>query len=151
MINRNVPLQFDPDGSAFLLMRDTELENYIVKYRGVVNVKVGKPETPGTEQQNKTAHALLTAFYVSGMASIPDNCTMAEFKIRKKIEFGPCYEFEHRGQFVRIPKSWADYSKEERRVFIDSLISEITQSGALTESPKLQEIMKGMEDMAKMK
>jgi hypothetical protein len=151
MINRNVPLQFDPDGSAFLLMRDPEFDKYIVKYSGVVNVKIGKPEKPGTEQQNKAAHALLTAFYVSGMASIPDNCTLALFKIRKKLEFGPCYEFEHKGQVICVPKSWADYSKNERCVFIDALMSEITQSGALAESTKLQKIFQGMEDMAKMK
>jgi hypothetical protein len=151
MINRNVPLQFDPDGSAFLLMRDSELEKYIVKYKGVVNVKVGKPETPGSEQQNKAMHALLAAFYISGMASIPDNCTLAEFKMHKKSEFGPCYEYEQKGKLVRIPKSWADYSKEERCTFIDALMAEITQSGALAESEKLQVIFQGMEDMAKMK
>lgn len=122
-----------------------ELDALLIKHKNEVHIKISKPVTPGTEEQNRAAHALLTAFYVSGFASIPDNCTLAEFKVRKKLEYGPVYEFEYRGQTAKIPKSWAEYSKQERIDFIDSLLAEITQSGALAASEKLQEIIKGME------
>jgi hypothetical protein len=149
MISQNVRMfQTSQKDFAFYLS-DPELADLMDKHSGMVNVKVSKPVTPGTEEQNRAAHALLTAFYVSGFASIPENCTLAEFKVRKKLEYGPVYEFEHNGQTVRVPKSWADYSKQERTDFLEGLIAEVTQSGALAASDKLQEILKGMEDNAR--
>lgn len=148
MFNRNVTMLKSVFGYVIRVEEreaDNELDDLFEKHGGLVNVKITKPSSPGTEEQNRAAHALLTAFYISGYASIPENCTLAEFKIRKKLEFGPVYEFEHKGQMVQVPKSWSEYSKQERCDFIDGLIAEITQSGALAASPKLQEILAGME------
>ena len=146
MIERNVPLEYESDGVFSLRIDGPEIKALATKYDGVVSVRIGKPMTPGTAAQNRTAHALLTAFYLSGYASIPGDCTHAEFKMRKKLEYGPVYEFDYNGQVARIPKSFSDYSKEERCHFIDALVAEITQSGALAASDKLQEILKGMQE-----
>jgi hypothetical protein len=144
IVSRNVNMLHTGSHDYVIHVTDPDLDVLFEKHGGQVNVKIGRPETPGTEQQNRAAHALLTAFYVSGFASIPENCTLAEFKVRKKLEYGPVWEFEYNGQRARVPKSWADYSKQERAAFLDGLIAEIYQSGAFTASEKLREIINGM-------
>ena len=116
------------------------------KYGGEANVKISRPVKPGTEDQNRAMHALLTAYYVTGMHSAPEGYTLEAFKIYMKLRFGPVYQIEIDGHDVRVPKSWSDYSREERRDFIDGMISEIYQSGALSASEKIREIIEGMSD-----
>lgn len=118
---------------------------------GKVNIKITKPTSPGTEEQNRAMHALLMEYYKTGLHSAPEGTTLAEFKIFMKIEYGPCYECEYKGHQIKAPKSWADYSKDERRDFIDGLISEIHQSCAYSESDRIQEIIEGMEQNNKIK
>ena len=148
MINRNMEFykNHEDDRHYLTSIEGNEINELINKYGNVLNVKIGKPETPGSERQNRAMHSLLTAFYVSGFASLPENCTLDKFKILKKLAFGPCYDLEYQGQQVRVPISWSNYSKGDRVEFINCLIAEITQSGALAESPKLQEIIKGMSE-----
>ena len=150
MIDFNLNAQFDAASGDVIITvpYDSDVEKLVLKYKGVVNVKLSKPKDPKTDAQNRTAHALLTAFYLSGMASLPEDCTLAKFKIIKKLDYGPVYETEYKGQLVRIPYSFADYSKEQVAAFIDSLVTEIVQAGAGTDK-KVQEILKGMEDNQK--
>jgi hypothetical protein len=107
-------------------------------------VKFSKPEDPGTEQQNRFMHSLLTAYYKTGMHSAPERYTLAEFKIYMKVQFGLCYEMEIRGKLTLVPVSWTDYNKEERQIFIDGLLSEILQV-VCPLTKEIEEIIRGAE------
>jgi hypothetical protein len=125
-------------------MCDPELDKIYSKHNGFMTVRISVPIESKTLKQLATAHALISAFYLSGMASLPENCTLAKFKLLKKVEYGVCFETEYKGQLVRVPISMADYSKDEMREFIDKLLVEIKQSGAESDK-KVQEIIFGME------
>jgi hypothetical protein len=148
MINENVYINFMPGGEKviFLDKRDPEITALCDKYNGLVNVKISKPVERGTEQQNRAAHALMSAYYTTGLHSAPGGYTLAEFKIYMKLQYGPVYEIDTPAGECRVPKSWSDYSKDERREFIDGIISEIHQSGAYAESAKIREIVEGMNE-----
>lgn len=146
MFNQNV-VMFHAGGHEYVIhLKDEVLDDLFTRFGGQVNVKVGKPEAPGTEQQNRAMHALLQEYYITGMHSAPEGCTFADFKIFMKLEHGPSWQLDYKGQQVRVPKSWADYTKQERADFITALISEIHQSGAYAESAKIREIISGMEE-----
>lgn len=102
-------------------------------------------QEPGTENQNRAMHALLTEYYKTGMHSAPEGYTLPMFKVYMKLQYGPdAYEMEFKGKSIMVPKSWSNYTKRERMVFIDGLLAEIFQ----TVRPltwKLQEIIQGME------
>jgi hypothetical protein len=145
MFSQNIAPVVTDQGLRFTFELEGEIKKLYEKYGGMVNVKIGAPSEPGTEEQNRAMHALLSAYYVTGMHSAPEGYTLAEFKIFMKLQYGPSSEIEYKGQAVKVPKSWAEYSKRERMDFIDALISEIHQSGAYAESEKIREIISGME------
>jgi len=116
----------------------------------------------GTAAQNKAFHALCQEFYVSGCHSY--NCaSWLELKEYIKRDLGAgfasfVYADETGMHEVKtqsdIPagtpsthmrgklKSWADYSKKERRETMDNLISTMIQAGV--KSRKFDEILGGM-------
>ena len=146
MISQNVTLHHISSDAFAIFIDDPELGVLASKYGCEVNVKISRPVKPGTEEQNRAMHALLTAYYVTGMHSAPEGYTLDAFKVYMKLRYGPVYQIEIDGQNVRVPKSWSDYSKDERREFIDGLISEINQSDAFAASEKIREIIEGMTD-----
>lgn len=148
LLSQNVALEFEGGDLFSLRVSGPQVLELFKKYHGQANVKLGRPETPGTEQQNRAMHALLCAYYLTGMHSAPEGCTLDDFKIYMKVQYGPCYEMDYQGRQVRVPKSWADYSKQERVEFIDALISEINQSGAYSASQKIRDIIAGMQQEA---
>lgn len=146
---RNLPIyKHGLVGFAIYLGNDPALQALAEKHAGQVHVRVSKPVTPGTEEQNRAMHSLLKEYYVSGFHSAPEGCTLEAFKLYIKIQYGPCHEMDYQGRPVRVPKSWADYTKQERSDLLNGLISEIHQTGAFAACPKLQEIIAGMESEA---
>ena len=143
MINLNVCLEINSGYNAELKIVDPELNRMFDKWGGWVNVKISKPISKKTQAQINTAFALVTAFYLSGMASLPENCTLDKFRFIKKMDYGPCHEVEYKGKIVRFPKSMAEYSKDDFCKFIDSIIIEIVQAGASGDK-KIAEILNGM-------
>ncbi len=145
MISRNVELTKINSSVFDIRIISHELEDIYKNHSGWCNVKITKPEAKGTEAQNRAMHALLTEYYITGFSSAPEGCTLVEFKIFMKLQYGPVYDMHVGVNDYKIPKSWADYSKEERMHFIDGLISEIHQSGAYNHSKRIREIIEGME------
>jgi hypothetical protein len=135
-----------PDNYFTLEFKSEEVYRLFEKYGDILNVKITNPEEGKTYKQIKTAHALVTGLYLSGMANLPENCTVNKYKIIKKLDYGPCYEMEYKDQLVRIPKSMSDYSKDELSAFIDAMKIECIQSGALNTSEKIQQIFDGLGD-----
>jgi hypothetical protein len=130
--------------SYTFIFSDPELDKIYDKHKGFMTVKISAPICSKTLKQLATAHALITAFYLSGMASLPENCTLEKFKFLQKIAFGPCEWVEYQGQKFPIPLSMSKYTKMELKDFIDCLLSEIKQSGAENDK-KIQQILNGME------
>ena len=128
---------------------DPELSKLNYKYGGVVNVKISKPVSPGSEEQNRAAHSLMGALFDTGMHSSPA-LTPGEFKLWCKIQFGPCMDWQYEGHPVKVPKSWADYAKQERAEFITRLLDYIDRIGAMADR-KIQEILAGMDENTKLK
>lgn len=123
---------------------DAELDHLYAKHAGYFTVRITAPIKSKTLKQLAAVHSLLSAFYFSGFASIPENCTLSKFKLLKKVEYGVCFEAEYKSQLVRVPISMASYSKDEMREFIDKILGEIKQAGAESDK-KVQEIICGME------
>jgi hypothetical protein len=145
MINRNVELTQINIGVFDIRILSAELNDLYKRYGGMVNVKISKPEAKGTEEQNRAMHSLLTEYYKSGYHSAPEGYTLAQFKIWMKLQYGPVYDMYIDGKDIKVPKSWSDYSKQERSDFIDGLVSEVKQSGAYNDFVKIREILDGME------
>lgn len=152
MINRNLALRKSDTGYWVQMSRldNFELDELWRKHEGMVNVKIGRPVSPGTDEQNRAMHSLLAAYYKTGFHSAPDefSTSLEAFKVWIKMQYGPCWCVDLDGQKTKVPKSWADYSKTERIRLIDGLISEINQSGAYTVSEEIQEIICGMQKEA---
>lgn len=144
MINQNVPLTpIDRVANRYTItLADPELTKLAYKY-GSVNVKISRPEEPGTQQQNKAMHALMTAFFFTGMHSSSAK-DPEEFKAWLKFTIGVCHDYEFNGERCKVAKSWAQYSKHERKQFIDALLSMVHQSGAYSEDERCREIIDGM-------
>jgi len=146
MISQLLTMVKSGDGYKVEIPASSEADKLFLKTGGLVAVTIKKPENPGTEAQNRAAHSLMQAYYQTGMHSSPDGTTFSEFRVRMKCEYGPVTTVSAKGITYMVPKSWADYTKEQRMGFIDGLISEIHQSGAYTESDKIREIIQGMEN-----
>jgi hypothetical protein len=142
MFSQNVVMD-GIDGKYTIRVHGYAVEQLYRKHKGKVNVIIQKPQSAGTEQQNRAMHALLTEYYKSNMHSAPEGTTFDQFKTQMKINYGPVYDLNFKDKTVKVPKSWANYTKEERGRFIDGLISEIIQSGASSIS-KIHDIIEGM-------
>jgi hypothetical protein len=127
-------------------------------------------DTP-TERQNRAFHALVQEFFSSGLHSYPAS-TFAKFRDLIKRDFGAGFEsYKYLKQTesgfqmceAKTPdevlenaavgakgkllvwgklKSWAEYTKKERRETIDRLMSAMIQCGVNTK--KFDEIIAGM-------
>jgi hypothetical protein len=125
----------------------------------------------GTLAQNKVFHALCQEYYRSGCHSYPA-ANFQEFRKHVKKNLGAGFEayvyiiqtpngfmWEETTRYKDIPrniakdrygkplikgklKSWANYTKKERKETIDRLISEMHQAGVQTR--KFYEILDGM-------
>jgi hypothetical protein len=108
----------------------------------------------GTEKQNRAFHALLQCYWASGCHSYNAR-NFEHFRALIKLYLGagmekfcnvanadgtPCPE----GRSDYRLKSWADYTKKERKETIDRLIAEMEQAGV--NSAKYEEILKGMNE-----
>lgn len=127
--------------------------------------------TEGTAAQNKTFHPLCNEYYKSGLHSFVGDLKTFRDYIKKDLGEGfesYVYAIIEAGKpivvkvdsYEEIPievrkdadykkmirgklKSWADYTKKQRRETIDLLISEMLQMGVDTK--KFREIMEGLE------
>jgi hypothetical protein len=144
MISQNIVMTRIRKSEYSFNIIDSCLDTLFEKHGGNISVKIDKPVTPGSNEQNKLMHALMTEFFLTGMHSSPAK-SIDEFKLWLKCQIGVCYDYEYQGKMVRVPKSWSLYSKIERMKFIDNLISMVIQSGAVAEDEKIQEILNGLD------
>jgi len=126
------------------------------KRNGYVTIKMTLPTRWGTDQQNRAFHALLGEFWKSGLSSYESYDDMKD-TIKLRIAGADEYIFidngkvrhvksldEVKGRYAEVPKSWADFTVEQRRDAIDEVIREATVAGI--NSKKWGEILQGMED-----
>ena len=126
------------------------------KRNGYVTIKMTLPERVGTDQQNRAFHALLGEYWKSGLSSYESYDDMKD-TIKLRIAGADGYIFidngkvrhvksldEVKGRYAEVPKSWADFTVEQRRDAIDEVIREATVAGI--NSKKWGEILQGMED-----
>ena len=140
------------DGNGYIIrVGGHDLDRLFERHKGNVHVEITKPVSEGTDEQNRAFHALIQAYYLTGMHSAPDGSTLEDFKIHIKWLYGPRWTKEIKGEKFVILKSWGDYNKTERCDMIDAVINEIHQAGAYAESEKIREIIAGMEYNADMK
>jgi hypothetical protein len=110
----------------------------------------------GTDAQNKTFHALLQCYWTSGCHSY-DARSFEHFRALVKLYLGAGTEKYYslvnedgtkcpNGRIAYRLKSWSDYTKKERRMTIDNLISEMMQ--AQVQTPRFEEILRGMEEQS---
>ena len=112
-----------------------------------------EPAAEGTDAQNRAFHALLQEYWRSGCHSYAAK-SFEHFRELIKLYLGAGAEkyysvVNDAGAPLEKPevtwrvKSWANYTKKERQATIDSLISEMIQTGA--NGKRFYEILKGME------
>lgn len=124
---------------------------------GYFTVTVEPVKKPGSEEQNRTWHALIREFWRSGCSSYDNFYDMRD---RLKLRIAGAKEYiwmdkhfvQHTAKqlddippcdFVGgVPKSWTDFSKGERRQMIDDTITEMFEAGV--NSKKFDEILEGM-------
>lgn len=124
------------------------------KRNGYVTIKMTLPERAGTDQQNKAFHALLGEYWKSGLSSYESYDDMKD-TIKLRIAGADEYIFidngkvRHakslegvKGRYAEVPKSWTDFTLEQRRDAIDEVIREATMAGVT--SKKWDEIITGM-------
>jgi hypothetical protein len=134
------------DDEYIIEIESHELDEIYKKYGGIVNLKITKPISPGTDLQNNACHALMQEFWLSKCHSAPAEIdTFDKFKFWLKESFGVCYDWTDTKSH-HVPISWSDYNKQQRSEFISTLIVQIEDSGAMDVRPKIQDILKTMED-----
>jgi len=113
-----------------------------------------EPASEGTNQQNKAFHALCQEYWRSGQHSYNAK-NFLHFRELCKLYLGAGAEQYYSlvgddGKAVDKPvvrwrvKSWARYSKKERKEAIDRIIAEMIQAGVNTR--KFEEILQGLEN-----
>ena len=112
------------------------------------------PAEDGTDKQNRTFHALLHCYWVSGQHSY-DVRNIQHFKELIKLTLGAGVEryyslIDDNGLPLKSPvvrwrvKSWSNYTKKERKEAIDRLIADMKMAGV--NSIKFEEILRSIED-----
>jgi len=126
------------------------------KRNGYVTIKMTLPERVGTDQQNRAFHSLIGEYWKSGLSSYESYDDMRDtFKLRAAgadeyifIENGKVRHAKSlddvKGRYAEVPKSWADFTIEQRKDAIDEVIREATMAGI--NSRKWEEILRGMEE-----
>ena len=123
------------------------------------NLKVGKHYNvevadEGTNKQNNAFHSLLQCYWASGCHSY-DARSFEHFRALIKLYLGAGAEqFSNLTNEDGTPnpkgrpdyrlKSWANYTKKERQMTIDNLISEMMQAGM--SGGRFEEILMGMQE-----
>jgi len=130
------------------------LEKADENHGGYFTVTIETPKRKGSEEQNRAFHALLNEFWISGCSSFNTYEQMRDhYKLRaagaKEYMFAdPAGQMtvktlsEVRGWYVEVPYSWAEMTKDQRRIAIDLIIDEMYESGVNTK--KFDEIMEGL-------
>ena len=127
------------------------------KRNGYVTIKITLPTRWGTDQQNRAFHALLGEFWKSGLSSYESYDDMKD-TIKLRIAGADGFLFiddkgrikevksleQVKGRYAEVPKSWADFTLEQRRDAIDEVIREATMAGV--NSKKWDEIITGMQE-----
>jgi hypothetical protein len=125
------------------------------------NLKIGcyynvELAAEGTDAQNKTFHALLQCYWTSGCHSYNAR-SYEHFRALIKLYLGAGTEKYWslvnedgtkcpNGRVAYRLKSWSDYTKKERQMTIDNLISEMLQAGM--NDKYFEEILQGMEEQS---
>ena len=129
------------------------------KRNGYITIKMTLPERVGTDQQNRAFHALLGEYWKSGLSSYESFEDMRD-TIKLRIAGADGFLFiddkgrikevksleQVKGRYAEVPKSWADFTLDQRKDAIDEVIREATMAGV--NSRKWDEIIAGMEDGA---
>lgn len=124
------------------------------KAGGYVTIQISLPKKIGTDAQNRAFHSLLGEFWSSGLSSYEsyeDLKDSIKLKVAGPDEFIFIKDGKVRrsktlegveGRYAEVPKSWADFTRDERKEAIDWVIKEAQMAGI--NSKKWDEIIKGM-------
>ena len=124
------------------------------KSSGFITVQISQPKKVGTDSQNRAFHALIGEYWLSGLSSyesyedLKDSIKLKcagpdEFIFIKdgKVKRSKTLEGVE-GRYAEIPKSWTQFTLEERKMAIDMVIKEANLAGI--NSRKWDEIITGM-------
>ena len=126
------------------------------RYGGYVNVELSLPHKIGSEEQNRAWHSLIKEYWLSGCSSYQSYEDMRD-SLKLKVGGAKEYiyltdrqrtvknlsEIPQHAKYIEIPKSWTDFTKDERAEMIDFTIKEMIEAGV--NSKKFDEILSGME------
>lgn len=126
------------------------------KFGGYVNVELSLPHKIGSEEQNRAWHSLIREYWLSGCSSYQ---SYEDMRDSLKLKVGGAKEYIYLtdkqytvtridsipkgAMYVEVPKSWADFTRDERKEMIDFTIREMIEAGV--NSKKFDEIILGME------
>ena len=124
------------------------------KSGGYITVQISQPKKVGTDEQNRAFHALIGEFWISGLSSYESYEDMKD-SIKLKVAGPDEFIFIKdgkvkrsktlegiEGRYAEVPKSWAQFTLEERKMAIDLVIKEANLAGV--NSKKWDEIITGM-------
>lgn len=126
------------------------------KYGGYVTVEVSLPHKIGSEEQNRAWHSLIREYWLSGCSSYQSYEDMRD-SLKLKVAGADSYIYltdkQHTAKtlddipkgarYIEVPKSWGDFTRDERNDMIDFTIKEMIEAGV--NSKKFDEIILGME------
>jgi methionine salvage enolase-phosphatase E1 len=125
-----------------------------IKANGYITIAISLPKKIGTDAQNRAFHALLGEFWASGLSSYESYEDMRD-TIKLRIAGADEYIYidggrirhvktldEVKGKYAEVPKSWADFTRDQRKEAIDWVIKEAQMAGINTR--KWDEIIEGM-------
>ena len=143
-----VPFQYRQDAKNLLA-------ESAKKAGGYITIQFSLPKRYGTDAQNRAFHSLIGEYWKSGLSSYESFEDMRD-TIKLRIAGADGYLFidngklrsvknldEVKGRYAEIPKSWVDFTLEQRKDAIDEVIREATMAGI--NSKKWDEIINGME------
>ena len=126
------------------------------KSGGFITITAELPKRHGTDAENRAFHSLVGCYWESGCAS---DASFEDIKERIKLQVvGAEYyifisdkqhivrsiEMIPKGhRYIEIPKSWTEFTRDERASAIKYIIIEMTEAGVNTK--KFQEICAGLE------
>lgn len=134
------------------------IERAEAKSNGYITVALTLPRKTGTDAQNRTFHALINEFFLSGFSSFNSVFEMKNFYKLQVAGAGYYIFFDSKGGrhsveklelipksslYVEVPKSWVDLNREERKNAIDLVIKEGILAGANT--TRWDQIIEGIE------
>ena len=125
-----------------------------IKANGYITIAISLPKKIGTDAQNRAFHALLGEFWTSGLSSYESYEDMRD-TIKLRVAGADSYIYiengkvrnvrsldEVKGKYAEVPKSWVDFTRDQRKEAIDWVIKEAQMAGV--NSKKWDEIINGM-------